>query len=117
MKKFKTDERAALLYMAAISKNESKTQRIYIFLPNKCTIKRALNSDLIVKVDNQDVRFSQFCTNKQIYLNPETDRGEKFLIEQFMRKKLVYFHFFKINFFFDSKGFKAAWKNYDSNAS
>jgi hypothetical protein len=104
------------IFSAKISSNTSGEQSIYIVLSKGCTSSDEAYERIIIRTNEQNVRYDKFCNGTNIYITPASKAGDNFLIGEFKKKDAVSFDFSDISIVFEAAGFTESWSNYGGDA-
>ncbi len=98
---------------AHIGSGTSGEQRIYL-LTNKACYNSEKVENKTIKTNDKNVIYNVYCHNGQQYFTPKSTAGLNYVINEFKRKKYVFFSVFIA--YIDATGFTKAWNNYGGNA-
>jgi hypothetical protein len=112
----KSDENWEPIFVVSIDHSKNGNQRIYITTAKSCNDIKESYEDIILKTNEQNVRYSKYCDGNFEYLTPRTEAGDNFLESEFKKKNIVVIEFSDIKLFFDATGFTKAWNSQGGDA-
>lgn len=112
----KSNEDWEPIFIVSIGHSKNGNQRIYITTAKTCNDIEVNYEDIILKTNEQNVRYNKFCNGSFQYITPRTDAGDRFLESEFRKEDVVTIEFSDIVLFFDATGFNEAWDSKGGDA-
>ena len=104
------------IFMVQIESSKGGEQKIYIYLALSCTSSDESYESIIIKTNDQNVKYNKFCNGSRVYLTPASKAGDNFLVGEFKKQENVIFVFSDTAIIFDAMGFTKYWNDYGGDA-
>ncbi|MBY5981269.1 hypothetical protein [Ferrimonas balearica] len=104
------------IFSARISLSKASKQMLYIEVAKECSNSNEEGTPAVLKVNEQNVSFTRFCSGENYYYAPKTTAGSNFLVEQFRKSDTVAVNAYGFRMFFDATGFIASWDSFGGDA-